>query len=147
MTDPCVSKGTLVLSSPLTLSPASDGPSSSMNVLLMLSLSLEDQTVLLYNLHLQFLVFMHPNSLIMLHLLISSLIFSEATPKTIMRVMGVKGLTLYHLKSHLQVNLLTHNFFFLLFLCLTFTTFQFSVCLDDISFSLFSLNSFVSLPE
>ena len=27
----------------------------------------------------------------------------EATPKTIMRVMGVKGLTLYHLKSHLQV--------------------------------------------
>lgn len=29
--------------------------------------------------------------------------YSEATPKTIMRVMGVKGLTLYHLKSHLQV--------------------------------------------
>lgn len=56
-----------------------------------------------YNLHLQFIVFMHPNLLIMLHLLISSLIFSEATPKTIMRVMGVKGLTLYHLKSHLQV--------------------------------------------
>ncbi|KAJ0954207.1 putative transcription factor MYB-HB-like family [Helianthus annuus] len=27
---------------------------------------------------------------------------SEATPKTIMRTMGVKGLTLYHLKSHLQ---------------------------------------------
>ncbi|CAI0440500.1 unnamed protein product [Linum tenue] len=27
---------------------------------------------------------------------------AEATPKTIMRVMGVKGLTLYHLKSHLQ---------------------------------------------
>ncbi|XP_074560113.1 myb family transcription factor IPN2-like [Curcuma longa] len=26
----------------------------------------------------------------------------RATPKTIMRVMGVKGLTLYHLKSHLQ---------------------------------------------
>jgi hypothetical protein len=29
--------------------------------------------------------------------------YVEATPKTIMRVMGVKGLTLYHLKSHLQV--------------------------------------------
>uniref|UniRef100_A0A1J3HID7 Myb family transcription factor APL n=1 Tax=Noccaea caerulescens TaxID=107243 RepID=A0A1J3HID7_NOCCA len=26
----------------------------------------------------------------------------KATPKTIMRVMGVRGLTLYHLKSHLQ---------------------------------------------
>jgi len=31
---------------------------------------------------------------------------SEATPKTIMRTMGVKGLTLYHLKSHLQVLML-----------------------------------------
>ncbi|KAK4778228.1 hypothetical protein SAY87_018415 [Trapa incisa] len=28
--------------------------------------------------------------------------YAEATPKTIMRTMGVKGLTLYHLKSHLQ---------------------------------------------
>ncbi|KAH0457644.1 hypothetical protein IEQ34_012959 [Dendrobium chrysotoxum] len=26
----------------------------------------------------------------------------KATPKTIMRTMGVKGLTLFHLKSHLQ---------------------------------------------
>eukprot|EP01018_Ginkgo_biloba_P020039 Gb_27262 [translate_table: standard] len=27
---------------------------------------------------------------------------AEATPKSVMRVMGVKGITLYHLKSHLQ---------------------------------------------
>ena len=29
--------------------------------------------------------------------------YAEATPKAIMRTMGVKGLTLFHLKSHLQV--------------------------------------------
>jgi len=28
---------------------------------------------------------------------------AEATPKAIMRTMNVKGLTLFHLKSHLQV--------------------------------------------
>lgn len=33
-------------------------------------------------------------------------LIAEATPKTIMRAMGVKGLTLFHLKSHLQVHLL-----------------------------------------
>ncbi|GER33838.1 homeodomain-like superfamily protein [Striga asiatica] len=33
---------------------------------------------------------------------LNSALFSEATPKAIMRTMGVKGLTLFHLKSHLQ---------------------------------------------
>lgn len=35
-------------------------------------------------------------------LLVILSVFAEATPKTLMRVMGVPGLTLYHLKSHLQ---------------------------------------------
>ena len=39
------------------------------------------------------------------------IIFAEATPKTILRTMGVKGLTLFHLKSHLQVLMNTHMFF------------------------------------
>lgn len=39
--------------------------------------------------------------------------YTEATPKSLMRVMGVHGLTLYHLKSHLQVNLLLHHHFLL----------------------------------
>lgn len=33
---------------------------------------------------------------------------AEATPKTIMRLMGIPGLTLYHLKSHLQVRTYVH---------------------------------------
>lgn len=30
------------------------------------------------------------------------LLWTEATPKSLMRAMGIAGLTLYHLKSHLQ---------------------------------------------
>lgn len=37
----------------------------------------------------------------LIHLLCTLL--AEATPKAIMKIMAVRGLTLYHLKSHLQV--------------------------------------------
>jgi len=45
---------------------------------------------------------------------------AEATPKSLMRVMGIPGLTLYHLKSHLQA----FSFPFcndIIFLCFSFT--------------------------
>ncbi|KAF9607857.1 hypothetical protein IFM89_002989, partial [Coptis chinensis] len=34
----------------------------------------------------------------------------KATPKTVMKLMGIPGLTLYHLNSHLQVKYIEENF-------------------------------------
>ncbi|KAF9607859.1 hypothetical protein IFM89_003563 [Coptis chinensis] len=36
--------------------------------------------------------------------------FAEATPKTVMKLIGIPELTLYHLKSHLQVKYIEENF-------------------------------------
>jgi hypothetical protein len=49
MIDPCVFKVTLALFSPLIRNHAFDGPSNSMNALLMLLLSLEDLIVLIFS--------------------------------------------------------------------------------------------------
>lgn len=44
------------------------------------------------------------------------LYWAEATPKSLMRVLGIPGLTLYHLKSHLQAKFYVYNISFALIL-------------------------------
>lgn len=68
------------------------------------SLSLGEQTVMIISLfawcldiHTHIYIVVYTNNFLDFFC-----IWSEATPKALMRMMGIPGLTLYHLKSHLQ---------------------------------------------
>ena len=56
------------------------------------------------SLELEFLSYNHGSIMIVVLIGLRTIIkLAEATPKALLRTMGVKGLTLFHLKSHLQV--------------------------------------------
>lgn len=91
----------IVISYLLMQSQGSNGLENSMNVLFMLFLNLEELRVSFDTLFIT-VFFLSP---LYIYIYIDYFGFDwsiEATPKSVMRMMGVPGLTLYHLKSHLQ---------------------------------------------